>query len=171
MKNINFWVVPSNSTPTFNSCMPLGKLLHLSKSWFPHLLKKKKRCKNTTLIGWFWKLNEMIMQIIQHPVWHTVCAVLGHISCAQLFVTLWTIAHQVPQSMGFSRQEYWSWLPFPTPGELPDPRIESTSLISPVLAGITASGTWETLAHGQPSTNARHLYHYFIFLFNYSSKM
>ena len=40
---------------------------------------------------------------------------------------LWTAAHQVPQSMGFSRQEYWSGLPFPSPGDLPDPGIEPRS--------------------------------------------
>jgi len=42
-------------------------------------------------------------------------------------VTLWTIAHQAPLSMGFLRQEYWSGLPFPSPGDLPDPGIELTS--------------------------------------------
>ena len=52
------------------------------------------------------------------------------ISCVWLFVTLWTVAHQAPQSMGFSRQEYWSELPFPSPGDLPDPGIE---LRSPAL--------------------------------------
>ena len=46
------------------------------------------------------------------------------LSHVQLFVTPWTIAHQVPLSMGFSRQEYWSGLPFPTPGDLPDPEIK-----------------------------------------------
>ena len=43
------------------------------------------------------------------------------------FVTLWTVAHQAPLSMGFSRQEYWSGLPFPLPGDLPDPGIKSGS--------------------------------------------
>ena len=43
------------------------------------------------------------------------------------FVTLWTIARQAPLSMGFSRQEYWSGLPSPSPGALPDPRIEPES--------------------------------------------
>ena len=41
-----------------------------------------------------------------------------------LFVTLWTVAYQAPLSVGFSRQEYWSGLPFPSPGDLPDPGIE-----------------------------------------------
>ena len=42
----------------------------------------------------------------------------------RLFVTPWTVAYQAPLSMGFSRQEYWSGLPFPSPGDLPDPGIE-----------------------------------------------
>ena len=50
-------------------------------------------------------------------------------------VTPWTAAHQAPLSMGFSRQEYWSGLPFPTPEDLPYPGIEPTSLVSPALAG------------------------------------
>ena len=45
------------------------------------------------------------------------------------------VAHQAPLSMEFSRQEYWSGLPFPTPGDHPDPGIESLSLASPALAG------------------------------------
>ena len=45
----------------------------------------------------------------------------------QLFVTLWTVAHQVPLSMGFFRKEYWSGLTFPSPGNLPDPGIEPRS--------------------------------------------
>ena len=49
------------------------------------------------------------------------------LSQVQLFVTLWTVAYQAPQSMGFSRQEYWTGLPFPSPGDLPDPGIESGS--------------------------------------------
>ena len=48
---------------------------------------------------------------------------------------LWTVACQVPLSMGFSRQEYWSGLPFPSLADLPDPGIEPTSLMSPALAG------------------------------------
>ena len=66
-------------------------------------------------------------------------------SCVQLFAILWIVACQVPLSMGFSRQEYWSGLPFPPPGDLPDPGIEPLSLASPALAGrfLTTSTTWE----------------------------
>ena len=46
------------------------------------------------------------------------------LSRVRLFVTLWTVAYQAPPSMGFSRQEYWSGLPFPSPGDLPDSGIE-----------------------------------------------
>ena len=47
----------------------------------------------------------------------------------QLFVTPWIVAHQAPLSMGFSRQEYWSGLPFSSPADLPNPGIEPTSLV------------------------------------------
>ena len=49
------------------------------------------------------------------------------LSCVRLFATPWTVAHQAPLSMGFSRQESWSGLPFPSPGELPNPGIEPGS--------------------------------------------
>ena len=49
------------------------------------------------------------------------------LSRIRLFVTPWTAAYQAPLSMGFSRQEYWSGLPFPSPGDLPDPGIEPGS--------------------------------------------
>ena len=49
------------------------------------------------------------------------------LSHVRLFSTPWTVAHQAPPSMGFSRQEYWSGLPFPSPGDLPNPGIEPRS--------------------------------------------
>ena len=52
---------------------------------------------------------------------------LNCFSCVQLFGTLWTVAHQASLSMGFSRQEYWSGLPCPPQGDLPDPGIEPVS--------------------------------------------
>ena len=72
----------------------------------------------------------------------------GHAKSLQSGPTLcepWTVAHQVPLSMGFSRQEYWSGLPCFPPGDLADPRIQRVSLLSPTLAGrfLTTSATWE----------------------------
>ena len=65
---------------------------------------------------------------------HNVCSCeLNHFSCVQLFVILWTVACQAPLLMGFSRQGYWSGLPCPPPGDLPDPGITSASPVSPEL--------------------------------------
>ena len=58
----------------------------------------------------------------------------------------WTVARQAPLYMGFSRQECWSGLPFPTPGDLPDPGIKPMSLASPALAG----GFFTTVPLGKP---------------------
>ena len=59
---------------------------------------------------------------------HCSCAcVLSHFSCVWLFATPWTVAHQAPLSMGFSRQEYWSGLPCSPPGDHPNPGMESKS--------------------------------------------
>ena len=52
-----------------------------------------------------------------------------------LFAILWNLAYQTPLSLGLSRQEYWSWLPFPLPGDLPNPWIKPTSPVSPALVG------------------------------------
>ena len=60
------------------------------------------------------------------------------LSCVWLFVTAWTIACQASLSMGFSRQQYWNGLLFPTPGDLPNPRIKTTSPVSPYWASLVA---------------------------------
>ena len=59
--------------------------------------------------------------------------------------------------MGFSRQEYWSGLPFPSPGDLPDAGIEPAALASPALAGgfFTPSATWEALEDRRPVDTRR----------------
>ena len=67
-------------------------------------------------------------------------------SVARSCLTLWTVAHQAPLSVGSSRQEYWSGLPFPLPGDLPDPRIEPMPLASLELAG----GLFITEPPGKP---------------------
>ena len=66
------------------------------------------------------------------------------LSHVRLFTTLWTVVCQAPLSMGFSRQEYWSGLPCPLPGDLPDWGTETLTHVSPVLAGgsFTTSATW-----------------------------
>ena len=71
----------------------------------------------------------------------------GHFSRVRLILTLWTLACQAPLSMEFSRQEYWSGLPCPSPGDLPDPGIEPVCLTPPALAGgfFTTCATWEAI--------------------------
>ena len=66
---------------------------------------------------------------------HTACVYSQSLSRVQLFATQWTVTYQAPLSMGFSRQEHWSGLPCPPPGDLPNPGIETTSLTSPALVG------------------------------------
>ena len=94
----------------------------------------------------------------------TICAcVLNHFSCIRLFVTLWTSARQG----GFSRQEYWSGLPCPPPGNLPDPGIESLSPMFPEIAGVvfaclfvfTTIATWEATKK-QPTNSIQFLSNY-----------
>ena len=68
------------------------------------------------------------------------------VSCQTMsnsFVTPWTVAQQAPLSMGFPRQEYWSELPFPSPGDIPDPEIEFGPGIEPVSPAL-ASGFFTT---------------------------
>ena len=79
-------------------------------------------------------------------LWVHVCAcTLSHFSRVWLFAILWTIARQAPLCMGFFRQEYWSGLSCPPPGDLPNPGTEPVSLMFPALAGrfFTTSATWE----------------------------
>ena len=66
----------------------------------------------------------MLMQVLDRPLSESE---VKSLSCVRLFATPWTVAHQAPLSMGFSRQEYWNGLPFLSPGDLPDPGIEPES--------------------------------------------
>ena len=63
-------------------------------------------------------------------------------SHVQLFATPWTVTHQDPLSMGFSGQEYWSGLTFPSPEDLPDLRIEPVSLVCPALQADSLPLHW-----------------------------
>ena len=91
---------------------------------------------------WFQKWHQNIIK-------HVCCAVLSCFSRVQLLVTLWTVVCQAPLSMGFSRPEYWSGLPCPPPGDLPNSGIELAFLMCPAMAGwfFTSSATWEAPEH------------------------
>ena len=99
----------------------------------------------------FWKIMHLLITAIIkiwnilniHKVFFSILLdicqeveILMHVwAHVQLFATLWTITHQAPLSIKFFRKEYWSGLPFPTPGDLPYPGVKSVSLVSPELAG------------------------------------
>ena len=82
---------------------------------------------------------EQFFSVLKSPINCRALSIPGTHACVlsrvQRFGTLWTAAHQAPLSMEFSRQKYWSGLPFPTPWDLPDPGLEPGSLVSPALAG------------------------------------
>ena len=80
---------------------------------------------------------------LTHSLTGNVCYVLSHFSRVWLFITPWAVTCQAPLSMGFSRQEYWSGLPCPLPGDPPHPGIKLVSFKSPPLAGglFTTSAT------------------------------
>ena len=99
-----------------------------------------------------------------HMQWvrmHMTVCVLSCFSRVRLFVTLWTVAHQAPLSMGFSRQEHWSVLPCPPPRDLPNPGIEPFFLMSPALAG----GYFTTSTTREDWTVHKHLHYFFSFIF------
>ena len=77
------------------------------------------------------------MHIYQHKCLYVYKypLVLNCFHCVQLFATPQTVARQAPLSMELTRQEYWGALPFPSPGDLPDPGIEPKSLVFPAYAG------------------------------------
>ena len=74
-----------------------------------------------------------MVSLLSHP--QGPAHVVRSLGCVRLFVTPWTVGRQAPLSMGFSRQEYWSGVPSPSPGDLPDPEIRPESPVSPALAG------------------------------------
>ena len=78
------------------------------------------------LVSFYFECHTLVFFL--HFLWEKKVKVkVKSLSRVRLFVTPWTVAHQDPPSMGFSRQEYWSGLPFPSQGDLPDPGIEPRS--------------------------------------------
>ena len=102
-------------------------------------------------------INKIHAQDPAYFLWWSICALLWSqsLQCVWLFATPWTVARQASLSMGFSRQEYWSGLPCPPPGDLLGAGIKPVSPASPSLAGefFTTSATWE--AHYEVCTNSR----------------
>ena len=90
----------------------------------------------------YYIISHMVLEHPQIPASTGAPVVPAEIRYASMYAWLlsdsatpWTVAHQAPLFMGFSRQEYWSGVPFSTPGDLPNPGIEPVSLATPALAG------------------------------------
>ena len=71
-----------------------------------------------------------IILIVEFYFFDSLLLLFSRQVVSNTFATPWTVVHQAPLSMGFSRQEYWNGWPFPSPGDLPDPGIEPTSAVS-----------------------------------------
>ena len=93
-----------------------------------------------------WDVPSMGLQLALLPLCVRAC-MLHRFSRVRLSATPWTAAHQAPLFLGFSRQEYWTGLPCPPPGDLPDPGNKPEALTSPALAGgfFTTSATTQSL--------------------------
>ena len=117
---INFGVNPKNNFPLYCGIVLCVFIL---KTRHPHSTDEIVSSEVTKLfIG---RCNQQYFDVATPP--HDPVLVLVTQFCLTL-VTPWTVAHQAPLSMGFSRQAYWSWLPFPSPGDLSDPAIKPRSL-------------------------------------------
>ena len=110
------------------------------------------------------KSKKLLVKRILEFRWGCMC-VCCHFNRVWLFATPWTAAHQASPPMGFSRQEYWSGLAFPSPRDLPDPGIKPTSLMPPALAGrfFATRTTWEALWWGIQFSSAHSLSHVHLF--------
>ena len=120
------------------------------KGWRWMKIKEKIPVENTSYdiwtFDWYWRVvrcetsqvSRRLIMVEQYfyvqkfasfikVSWRFSFSLVKLISRVWLFATPWTVAHQAPPSMGFSRREYWSGLPFPSAGDLPNPRIEPRS--------------------------------------------
>ena len=114
-------------------------------------------------------LNIYIYTYYIYCIYYTTRVHASHFSCVQLFATLWTVAHQTLLSIRLSRQEYWSGLPFLSPGGHLDTGIEPASFTSPALAGkfFTTSATWETpLVYYNTIVNT--ICHIYMYIYTYT---
>ena len=99
-----------------------GKTMHAVKRSMVFRVKRKGDINRQNTEDF--QASETILQNIIVETYHYEVKSLSRV---RLFVTPWTVAYQAPPSMGFSRQEYWSGVPFPSPGDLPKPGIKPSS--------------------------------------------
>ena len=134
---LSFWVIqfPGGSTPASHI---FQDLCHPTSATYSH------GCSLELMINWTYSTvrmtgsgilcfpgdtggKELIYLTQKTEKWKWKKVKVKPLSCVRLFATPWTAAYQAPPSMGFSRQAYWSRLPFPSPGDFPNPRIKPGS--------------------------------------------
>ena len=99
---------------------------------------------------------------------HVHIILFSHQVVSNIFVSLWPVARQAPLSMGFLRQQYWSGLPFPSPGDLPDPGIKPESLALPMDSlPLNHQGSLHMYTHTHTHTHTHTLYMYIYNVFVY----
>ena len=104
------------------------RVWHNWSNWaWTHLLGKRIPCLLFFFILFWWYIMASLFLVCSTCTYLSQLSQLKSLSRVRLFATPWTIAYQAPPSMGFSRQECWSGLPFPSPGDLPNPAIEAGS--------------------------------------------
>ena len=134
--NINIFPISTTQLWFQQSTFPLWQMLTSDMISLGKQLLKNQQLKNEdNWLFWavFFSLRCLPCPGGKHSVIKITCAcVLGRFSRVQLFATMWTAAHQAPQSMGFSRQEYWSGVPLPSPGKL-NSKVQVLCLYSTVL--------------------------------------
>ena len=114
-----------------------GKMGRVGRRW--DIREMEKEQKESLGLGMSKMLCYSMLGMLQEEDF-----VPSHFSHVQLFAILWTVTCQAPLSMGFSRQEYWSGLPCPPPGDLSKPGIKPRSPVSPAFVGFfTTNATWE----------------------------
>ena len=112
---------------------PAKPTIFTIRPFFRKTLLHKKKKKNQKQGGSFSRTYRHVRKIPKQRYVHS--CMLSHFSHILLFVTLWTVARQAPLSIGFFRQEYWSGLPCPPLGDLPNQGIEPSALMCPASAG------------------------------------
>ena len=134
----DFIFLVSKITVDSDSSPKIERQLHLERKAMTNLDRVLKS-RDITLPTKVHLVKAMIFPVVMY-----ICENVKSLSRARLFATPWTVAYQAPLSMGFSRQEFWSGLPFPSTGDLPNPGIEPGS---PTLQ----TGTLPSEPPGKPS--------------------
>ena len=145
------WLLASSSSLLCHALPTLGSansVNSMNSKTTGHMNRMK--CSTWTYFDiYFEPINSGIKFFLDFYVWFQMLliswCVLSHFSHVRLSVTLWTVAHQAPLSMGFSRQEYWSGLPCPPPEGLPNPGIKPMSPMAPALQ----ADSWTTESLGK----------------------